>query len=588
MSGFELPDELIDSPDVTITQNDVPLIKDERRGNCFKLNLISGRIQIDTPDNNISDLELDNEGYLLFKLNAGNLNEGILVKRTSKGNYLAVVPNDWQFDESISGPQIAGAEQTSLKNYSAHHYVITKENESKIGFITNNNESYIVESLRQFYSLQGNILEDSGGRQGPLFGERLPTLQINDRNQWENIDCIIVGEEGEDRENWRKKIKTSPEQVSLELSDYLSNINSGWFFIRFYDANLQLVDSCDFRFVSSLLKVKYNNLNLIPWEGGHTDAENELTHTPDFYLKSHSYKSDGIDVITLSSKETKIIVKPKPSIDKLEFDVMSKGGRNVKLFIPVERIWWSENEVASPGTWEDKPINLTPNDFLNLNKSVFIKFPAHGWVSSMRFGFQNRELRSYPVRSDSNFIRIPLSDFSDSEYEMTSFGKHLLFCEVIQNGTLIKFNPFKVVVNANCKFCTKFESTSIDNIVNHIIESHFDLVYVEPSYDDIQPLLPHLPKRIYQCIFCPENHPTYVESFSHNPVEEIIRHIDLEHPGVRHAFRVLNDLEEIKKIISVEIPSYKKCKMCKKPIPEFDWTKHLLISMHENDIILRS
>jgi len=584
--GVELPDELIDSTDVTVSQNDVPLIQDERRGNCFKLKLISSRIQIDSPDNNISDLDLANEGYLVFKLNAGNPNEGILVKHTSKGNYLVLVPNDWQFNENISGPQIADAEQTSLKDFSAYHFHLKADSTQKVGFINFNNESIIVESLRKFYSLRGNLIEDCSSKQGPLFGEKLPTLEIIDIDQWSEIDCIIIGEEGEDRKNWRKKILTSQDRVSIELADHLPHIISGWYFIRFYDSDLQLVDSCDFRFISALLKIEYNNLNLIPGEVGHIDAEIELTHNTDFNLISGNSSLDEITVTTLTPEKTRILVKPDPETDKLKFDVTSKNGRNVNLFIPIERIWWSVNQGESPGVWQDKIINLMPDDFLTLNKSIFIRFPSTGWDSLMKFGFQNGELRAYQIRSNLNFVRIPLSDYSDSENEMTLPGNHVLFCEITRNSIPIKFTPFNVVVNAKCKFCSQFESPDINIIANHIIEKHFDSIYVEPLYDDIQPLLPHLPRRIYQCIFCPKDHPTYIESFSHNPVEEIIRHIETEHPGERSAFRVLNDLEEIKKIISAEIPSYKKCKICKTPIPESDWTSHLLIRMHEKDITL--
>jgi len=583
--GVELPDDLIDNPDVKVFQNNIPLRQDERRENYFNLNLISGRIQIDSPDTNISDLDLTNESYLVFKLNAGNLNEGILVKRTSKGNYLTVVPNDWHIDESISGTQIAEAEQTSLKDYSAHHYVITKENERKIGLITNNNESFIVESLKQFYSLQGNLLEDSGGRQGPLFGERLPTLQINDRDQWENINCVIVGEEGEDRENWRRKIITVPDRLSLELSDEITDIRSGWYFLRLYDSNLQLVDSCDFRFISSLLKVESNNLNLIPGDIGYSEAEIELIHTSEFQLISDSNSFDEIEVNTLSPEKTKITVKPKPDIDKIPFIVSSKGGRDVKLFIPTERIWWSVNQGESPGAWEDKTINLTPNDFMIGNKSVFIRFPANGWASSMRFGFQNRELRDYPVRLDENFIRVPLSNYSDSEFEMNSFGDHLLWCEIIHDEEVLKLNPFKVVNNAKCKYCDNYESTSIEKIIIHIIENHFELVYREPLYSEIQPHLPHLPKRIYKCAYCPDIE--YLKAYSAYPVTEINRHMDEEHSGNLHSFRVVDEVNEIRQIISEEIPSYKKCSLCSKLVPQSECNIHL-IREHKKDITLRS
>jgi hypothetical protein len=168
---------------------------------------------------------------------------------------------------------------------------------------------------------------------------------------------------------------------------------------------------------------------------------------------------------------------------------------------------------------------------------------------------------------------------------MSSPGEHNLICEINHGESLINFTPFKVVINAMCRYCDDFESPDMEIIANHIIEKHFDSVYTVPLYDDIQPLLPHLPKGIYQCIFCPEDNPTYVKSSSHSPEEIIIRHIEHEHQGETNIFRVLNEIKEIEEVISIEIPVYKKCKLCNNLIREFDLARHLFRTFHKNDII---
>lgn len=107
---------------------------------------------------------------------------------------------------------------------------------------------------------------------GELFGEDAP--QLIDAEKWRGISWIVVG-----KENGGKVLakKFLPEEKTIEkmLAEVLGE-RGGWFFVRIYDANVDLLHSFDFRRAIGLKNIFVNNQPLgevapiVPTKNGHT------------------------------------------------------------------------------------------------------------------------------------------------------------------------------------------------------------------------------------------------------------------------------------------------------------------------------
>jgi hypothetical protein len=123
---------------------------------------------------------LGQDGYLLFKLSGKNQNQGRRVKFLSSGSYLVMVPDDWERDDTLSGPAPVAPESTSLFGYQAHFFELEKDGDGKIAFRTPTGKSFVIESKAPQFELVGTRLNEASGDRGPLFGGRPPQIRALD------------------------------------------------------------------------------------------------------------------------------------------------------------------------------------------------------------------------------------------------------------------------------------------------------------------------------------------------------------------------------------------------------------------------
>jgi small subunit ribosomal protein S9 len=185
----------------------------------------------------------------------------------------------------------------------------------------------------------------------------------------------------------------------------------GWYYLRFYDTNGDLIESLDFRFICALKEIKTPRPPPFPSGGGHGPVCVEFLHEPGCAVQPVA----GLTNIQIQRQDDKTIltVPPDPTCDETHWVVGAEGGPQVKVTILVERLWWAVGEEDNtPSKWEDQPVPLQPDDFAaSSSKALWLRLPRRRWVDKVLVGFDQSKARPYKVKVMEKTIAVPLRDF---------------------------------------------------------------------------------------------------------------------------------------------------------------------------------
>ncbi|HUI29709.1 MAG TPA: hypothetical protein VLX91_05795 [Candidatus Acidoferrales bacterium] len=414
--GIEMPTDIGGIFQGTATLGGTPLTKvsdSHWTVPCLLGNIrISGLRGVD-----IVDLPLGTEQvpYLLFKLSGETLNVGRRVRYTTSGMYLVVAPLEWSRDEKQSGLPRVPPYPCHLSGFQAHYFHLDSENDGRIAFIASDGEIIQIPSSNSHFDFEGcRIIDDANDEMGPLFGQNPPFLVASDKSIWKNVETIVIGEEGKSSSGWRTAFKLNAEDARVDLCSSLQVKDGGWFFVRIYDSNDELIDSLDFRFIRNLRSIKTDEHSVLPIETGHqpTKITLECEETSSFKVVpfAHNLKSGRSD-------ETKIEIEipSQPEYDRTEWTLVSSTKSRVNVSLLVERVWWA---ICEKGTslklsqWKDKYLSLTSEHLKASSDLVLrIRFPKPKWARQVQVGFHKGHARTYPVEVTKNTVDIPLNHF---------------------------------------------------------------------------------------------------------------------------------------------------------------------------------
>lgn len=416
--AVEVPEDLWEKPELAVHQNTLPLAQDEREG-YWRLNNICGQVTVhwkedETPQE--TKITLSEENYLLFKLSGVDQKQGPRVKSPSSGSYLVVVPQSWERDEKLSGLPSVSAEPVSVEGFQGHFFDLEKGGDRRIAFRTLEGNSILIESKAVWFELIGNQLSDASEGIGPLFGKSPPQIRALRDGSWTEIGTIVVGEEGSKKKRWRIPFGPIPERQEQVLSPETAPNKDGWYFIRLYDLNNELVESLDFRLVYALREIKVPQPSPFPTEGEHGPVCVEFIHESDFAIQPTDNLARSIQIESKNNK-TMLIVPPEPIYDETRWRIGSKSKPQIQITILVERLWWAvEEEGILPLEWKDKLLSLTCDDFAATSKkALWLKLPRRRWTDKVLVGFGQSRARPYAVKVTEKEIAIPLRDFGDCQ-----------------------------------------------------------------------------------------------------------------------------------------------------------------------------
>jgi hypothetical protein len=416
--AVELPEELIGNPHLTVYQEATSLTEDQSREGCWPLSHGTGEIVVRWNEEDIireSKITLGEENYLLFKLSGQDQNQGRHVKSPSIGSYLVIAPDNWNRDQSLSGAPPVTSEPVSFVGYQAHYFDLNKGDNGKIAFRTIENEIVSIETKTSCFKLAGNLLNDASKNIGPLFGTKPPQIYASSNEVWSNVKTIVVGEEGGGRGRWRTAFTPILGQTEQDLPFGLVAPKVGWFFLRFYDANDDLIESLDFRFAQGLKAINVHQPIFLPLETGHVLVSVEFIHEPDCKVQPADTFAGRVRVEQKDDR-TILAIPPDPAYDESRWLVGPQNEQQLELRILAERIWWAGGpEDNVPCEWIDTCLALARDDFIaTSNKAIWVRFPRPRWINEVYVGFEQATSRCFSLKVTENTLAVPLREFADT------------------------------------------------------------------------------------------------------------------------------------------------------------------------------
>jgi len=204
-----------------------------------------------------------------------------------------------------------------------------------------------------------------------------------------------------------------PGQIEQDLPCELGARKGGWYFLRFYDTNDDLVESLDFRFLCALKEIRVYQPSPLPSESGHKPVRVEFLHEPGCSVQP--VDSPTNIQIEHQDDKTTLTIPPDPAYDETRWLVGPSGGPQVEVTILVERIWWGIGEEHNaPSEWKDQLFTPSRDDFAATStKALWLRLPRRRWVDKVLVGFEQAKARSYSVKVADRIVAIPLRDFGD-------------------------------------------------------------------------------------------------------------------------------------------------------------------------------
>lgn len=413
----EVPEDLLEDPGLSVLQDEAPLTPDESYEGRYRLKRLLGKVNVRSSKDEVP-IEIDlveEKYYLLFRLVGHHERRGRRARQATSGSYLVVVPDGWERDEEVSGPPPVNPEPVSIDGYWAHFFYLSRDDARKIAFVTPGGEKIEIETGAARFELVGTLLNDSSEDVGPLFGGGPPRIRALHEQGWRNVGTVVVGEEGGGKKRWRTQFSPDRDRVEQHLPDEVAKRGGGWYFVRIYDTNDDLVESLDFRFMSTLEEIRVSDHPFLPVTKGHTVVDVEFLHESGCEVRLTEGLADGLQ-IAHEDQKTSVTIPPNPAWDETHWIVGARGGPQVEVTVLVERVWWAAGEENTvPSEWTDKPLTLSRGCFAATSKkALWLRFPRPRWVDKVDVGFDRLKSRPYRVEVGKRELAIPLRDFGDS------------------------------------------------------------------------------------------------------------------------------------------------------------------------------
>ncbi len=415
---IEVPEEF-KSP--RVTQNDELLEKDTSDESHYHLAHIKGTVKVawtEGEQDKKIDIPIMEEGrnYLIFKMRKDWKGLGRSVRQPTLGYYLAIVPQQWKRDEEMSGSAPVEPKNIQIDGYKAHFFYQGQNGYTAIAFINANGEQIQLESGSPRFQLVGKEIPDASDDMGPLFGEEPPCIKTIDERGWSNVGVGVVSEEGSGRNRWRTQFIPQEDVTEQRMPDELINRQGGWYYVRIYDNNDNLLESMDFRFIIGLKGIQIMNSKCLPEPDGYNDVIVQFIHQANCKVEPAGGEMYHALTICRENDFTIATIPPKPDYDKTHW-TLSDGNAKVKVTILVERVWWCVGHLAVvPVNWTDKTFSLSRKDFAAItDKALWVKFPRKRWICKIEVGFNHVKSSSYNVEVEKEEIAVPLRNFCDAK-----------------------------------------------------------------------------------------------------------------------------------------------------------------------------
>lgn len=366
---------------------------------------------------------LSEKGYLLFKMRQNWGDPGRLVSQFSAGYYVIIAAEAWKLDEALSGkPPIAPEKVEASSGARAHFMYLQAGDEFQVALVGKEGSDPIhIYSKGQQFQLVGRQINDSSVSVGPLFGREPPKIEADSPAVWDSVSTIVCGQEGARIGGWRTQFTPVRGEQTQTMPVQLAN-TSGWYFVRVYNQDEDLVESFDFRFCRALIDLRWN-VPFLPGPSGHQDVVVECEHQPGLSLFLDNHKLRSHIRIEAGDTATVLHIPPVPECDETKWTLRDEGN-DVSVVLRLPRLWWGV-DTSKARQWLDRPTVLSADVFKATSKQELWIKALGDQLDSINIGFNPESIRSYAVKK-SDDTSIPLRDFADAEELEETSGETVL------------------------------------------------------------------------------------------------------------------------------------------------------------------
>ncbi len=410
--GVEVPEELAEQNLRVVDVEGNNLQEDQLHELRFPLMDPLGAVTVRWSDAASMEAErcFEASDHRIFKVAKSGMN-GRRVARVTRGNYVVIAPLALSRDEATGGttpvaPENVIPEQARVL---AHHLLVEGKGD---GLVLNGSDSSRVEvrpSTATVYELIGNIIEDAHTGAGPLFGREPPRLRMEGAAE---SSLFVVGVEGPSPRPRSRQAAASFD----ELRDWLDDNQPAWFYFRAYDANDELLESLDFRYVKGLEAIEVDELSPLPGPQGHRPAKVVFRVAPGTVVSP----VDGPpEIASLDPVRAEGVVLPaRPDAGRSTWRLSAGTGNCVDIVVHVPRIWWAliaSGNADEPHAWSDKPNMFSVDDLRPTSPMhLSVLLPEPGWADEVTVGFRGGSPRRFPVPRSDRVLHYPLRNLGES------------------------------------------------------------------------------------------------------------------------------------------------------------------------------
>jgi hypothetical protein len=510
-------------------------------------------------------LPLNTSPFLLFKLSG---DRGMQLNRLSTGYHLLISRSGRQFEGTVDPEATQFLGPSTVAGHDA--YLIYNENGVKTTFFCSDSRISLGDgaSIPQI-ELVGRHLLPKSQEQAPLF-QFAPRLQAD---SWQSIAKIVVGEEGGGRGRWRTSFRPDSQVTIQDLPDSLHQRGGGWYFLRLYDGQGQLLDSFDFRFLPSLhgIEVKGGYFGL----SATGNPMIEMVHTEECDVRcleasgllEWDTQAEGRTIRTLAT------VAATPKSDRLTWAARTEH-HEIEFVTELDRVWWVVGEgLPSEQDWQRKKLPFKGDYFRATSESqLWLRFPRTRWVKELQAGFTDGgPTRPVPFRVSRQVASVPLREFGDDNLTIAAWTRDFKVSLVTQTGRTDASVVGELEITATCRECG-FSTKHKSNLCEHIGSHHLDANLRHMTYSDMRRLVPELSKLPEKIFICPHGGKDGCQGLTTKsgfrgdpkPQDDMYYHLLSKHKRRERILKPVEDPDKIREYVIADLPRISVCVLCER------------------------
>jgi hypothetical protein len=411
--GVEVPDELAEQDLRVLDGKGNDLEEDQVHELRWPLMDPLGPVTVRWSDGAAIEAErrFDASRYRAFKVVKSGVS-GRRVSRVTRGHYVVIAPRALTRDEAVGGtapvaPENVIPEQAGIL---AHHLLVEEETDELMLGRSGTASVEVRPYTATAYKLLGHRIEDAHTRAGALFGREPPRLRVEGVAE---PALFVVGVEGPSIGRRSRQVATSFD----ELRHWLDDEQPGWFFVRAYDANDELLESLDFRYARDLEAIEIDEHSPLPSPQGHRPVKVVLRVAPGVVVSP----VDGPPEITSldSAPAEGVFLPARPDAARATWRMRLGAGNGVEVVVHAPRVWWAftaDGDEEKPHAWTDGVQPLSTDDLLPTSPMrLSVLLPEPGWADEVSVGFRDGLPRRVPVPRSERVLHYPLRNLGEDD-----------------------------------------------------------------------------------------------------------------------------------------------------------------------------